>query len=71
MADCVLVPAALVAVTVNVYAVPAVRPVVIVQEVPADVQVPPPALAVTVKPVTVAPPLLPAVHDTVTSGGLV
>ena len=43
-----LVPAALVAVTVNVYAVPAVSPEVTVHEVPAVVQVAPPGDAVTV-----------------------
>jgi hypothetical protein len=45
------VPAALVAVTLKVYAVPAVRPEVTVQLVavaPDAVQVPPPELAVTV-----------------------
>ena len=43
-----LVPAALVAVTVKVYAVPAVSPVVTEQEVVAEEHVAPPGLAVTV-----------------------
>ena len=47
-ADTAPVPAALVAVTVNVYAVPAVSPEVTVHEVPAVVQVAPPGDAVTV-----------------------
>jgi hypothetical protein len=51
--------------------VPAVSPLVIVHEVPDDEQVPLPELAVTVYPVMAEPPLLPAVHDTVTSGWLV
>jgi hypothetical protein len=67
-----LVPAALVAVTVNVYAVPAVSPLVTVQDVavaPAAEQVPPPELAVTVYPVMAAPPLLAgSVQLTVTCG---
>jgi hypothetical protein len=42
-----LVPAALVAVTVNVYEEPAVRPEVMVQVALADEQVAPPGLAVT------------------------
>ena len=35
---------------------------------PVDVQVPPAGLEVTVYPVMAEPPLLPAVHDTVTCG---
>jgi hypothetical protein len=66
--DDVLVPAPFEAVTLKVYGVPAVRPLVIVHEVPADVQVPPPELAVTVYPVMAEPPVRPAVHDTVTWG---
>ena len=48
LADDVLVPAALLAVTLKVYGVPAVRPEVIVHDVPAAVQVPPAGLEVTV-----------------------
>ena len=58
------VPTALVAVTVKVYAVPAVRLVVTVQWWPDVVQVPPPELAVTVYAVMAEPPFEPAVHDT-------
>ena len=67
--DARLVPAALVAVTVNEYVVPAVRPEVMVHDVPVVVQVPPPVLAVTVYPVTAVPPLALAVHETVACGG--
>ena len=70
-ADATLVPVALVAVTVNVYAVPLVKPVT-VQEVAAAVgatdvvvQVLPPGDEVTVYLVMVAPPLeAGAVHET-------
>ena len=47
---------------------PAVRPLVMVHEVPAAVQVPPAGLDVTVYPVMADPPVAPAVHDTVTWG---
>jgi hypothetical protein len=59
------VPTALVAVTVNVYAVPLVRPVTVAVKGPAEVAVRPPGDAVTVYPVIGDPPLLAgAVHDT-------
>ena len=65
--DAAPVPAALVAVTVNVYAVPAVRPVTVHCNAPVDqVHCPPPGLDVAVYAVIVAPPLLEgAVHETV------
>ena len=56
-----LAPAELLATTLNVYAVPAVSPLVTVQVVavaPATVQVPPVGLDVTVYPLMAAPPLL-------------
>ena len=59
------VPAAFVAVTVNVYEVPLVRPVT-VQLVVAVVQVNEPGDEVTVYPVIAEPPEEAAVHDTVT-----
>ena len=62
------VPETLVAVTVNVYAVPAVRPDVMVQLVVAEVQVEPPGLAVTVYPVMGAPPVAGVLQDTTTCG---
>ena len=49
-------PAALVAVTVNVYAVPLIRPVTVAVVAPVVVAVCPPGAAVTVYPV-IAPPL--------------
>jgi len=59
------VPAALVAVTVNVYAVPLVRPVTVAVVAPVVVAVLPPGLEIAVYPVTGEPPLLAgAVHDT-------
>ena len=59
------VPAALAAVTVNVYAVPLVRPVTVTEVAPDVVAVAPPGAAVTVYPVIGEPPLLTgAVHDT-------
>jgi len=50
------VPAALVAVTVNVYAVPLVRPVTVAVVAPVVVAVLPPGLEVAVYPVTGEPP---------------
>ena len=59
------VPAALVAVTVNVYAVPLTRPVTVAVVAPVVEAVRPPGAAVTVYPVIGEPPLLTgAVHDT-------
>ena len=59
-----LVPAELVAVTVNVYEVPLVSPVT-VQPVETVEQVNAPGVEVTVYPLMAAPPLLAgAVHDT-------
>ena len=55
-ADGAPVPAALVAVTVNVYVVPLVRPVKVTGEAP-PVAVAPPGLAVTVYPVIALPPV--------------
>ena len=55
--DALPVPALLVAVTVNVYATPLVRPATVIGE-PLPVPVAPPGLAVTVYPVMVPPPLL-------------
>jgi hypothetical protein len=64
-ADAADVPTALVAVTVNVYAVPLVRPVTVADVAPVVVIVRPPGAAVTVYPVTAEPPSLAgAVHDT-------
>jgi hypothetical protein len=64
-ADAAEVPAALVAVTVNVYAVPLVRPVTVADVAPVVVAVAPPGAAVTVYPVTGDPPSpAGAVHDT-------
>jgi hypothetical protein len=61
------VPAALVAVTVNVYAVPFVRPVTVADRAPVDVAVRPPGDAVTVYPVMgELPSLAGAAHDTAT-----
>jgi hypothetical protein len=63
-ADGALVPAPLVAVTVNVYGVPLTRPITVQPSV-AVVQVAPPGDAVTVYPVIDLPPLLTgAVHET-------
>ena len=60
------VPIALVAVTVNVYAVPLTRPVIVaILTTPFVLAVTPPGDAVTVYPVIGEPPLLTgAVHDT-------
>ena len=55
-ADGAPVPAALVAITVNVYVVPLVRPVKVTGEAP-PVAVTPPGLAVTVYPVIALPPV--------------
>ena len=55
-ADGAPVPAALVAITVNVYVVPLVRPVKVTGEAP-PVAVAPPGLAVTVYPVIALPPV--------------
>jgi hypothetical protein len=64
-AESALDPAALVAVTVNVYAVPLVRSVTVAEVAPVVVAVRPPGAAVTVYPVTTEPPSLAgAVHDT-------
>lgn len=64
-ADAAEVPAALVAVTLNVYAVPLVRPVTVAVVAPVVVAVRPPGVEVTVYPVSGEPPLLVgAVHDT-------
>ncbi len=62
------VPTVLVAVTVNVYAVPLVRPLIVQESAPDDnPQVRPPGLVVTVYAVIVDPPLLTgALHDTTT-----
>nr|WP_229708425.1 hypothetical protein [Knoellia flava] len=51
------VPIALVAVTVNVYAVPLLSPMTVQDRAPVVVQVFPPGLEVTVYPVTEEPPL--------------
>ncbi len=60
-------PTALVATTVNVYAVPLVRPETTHSVAPVVVHVCPPGDAVTVYPVTALPPSFAgAVHDTVT-----
>src|ERR1035437_3034199 len=59
------VPAALAAVTVNVYAVPLVRPVTVAVVAPVVLTVAPSGEAVTVYPVTGDPPLLDgAIHET-------
>jgi hypothetical protein len=59
------VPIALVAFTVNVYAVPLARPVIVAVLTPFVLAVTPPGDAVTVYPVMAEPPLLTgAVHDT-------
>jgi hypothetical protein len=58
-ADAVEVPLALVAVTVNVYAVPFDKPETVIGEVPVPVN--PPGEEVAVKVVIVAPPVAPAV----------
>jgi hypothetical protein len=65
------VPLVLVAVTENVYGVPATRPVVMTQLVAVAtvvVQVPPAGLEVAVYPVIVEPPSFPSVQLTVTWG---
>jgi len=63
-ADGAEVPTALEAVTVNVYAVPLVRPVTVAVD-PAVEAVRPPGAAVTVYPVIAEPPSLAgAVHET-------
>src|SRR5664280_338319 len=63
--DVAEVPATLVALTVNVYAVPLVRPVSVAWVAPVVVAARPPGEAVTVYWVTAAPPLLlGAVQDT-------
>ena len=60
-----LLPTALVAVTVNVYAVPLVRPVTVQLVAVVQVLVPPVGLEVTAYPVMALPPLLTgAVQDT-------
>jgi len=65
VAEATEVPMALVAVTVNEYPPPAVRPLT-VQEVSAEVQVKPPAVEVTVYEEIAAPPVeAGAVHDSV------
>jgi hypothetical protein len=59
------VPAPFVAVTVNVYAVPLVRPVTVADAAPVEVAVRPPGAAVTVYAVIAEPPSLAgAVQDT-------
>jgi hypothetical protein len=59
------VPAALAAVTVNVYAVPLANPATVAEAVPVVVALSPPGDAVTVYPVIADPPLLAgAVQDT-------
>ena len=64
-ADATDVPFALVAVTVNVYAVPFTNPATVAVVAPDVVAVAPPGDAVTVYPVTADPPLLAgAAHDT-------
>ncbi len=67
--EALLVPKLFVAVTVNVYAVPFVRPVTVQESASDDhEQVPPPELAVTVYAKITAPPVLAgALHDTTTS----
>jgi hypothetical protein len=70
-AEALLVPIPLAADTVNVYAVPAVRPEVMVQVVAvatATVQLPPAGLDVAVYPVMVDPPLAGSVQLTTTWG---
>jgi hypothetical protein len=61
--DAAEVPTALVAVTVNVYATPLVKPFT-VHEVDADVHVNEPGVEVTVYAVTASPLLTEAVHET-------
>ncbi len=63
MADAALVPFALVAVTVNVYAVPVVRPETVIGEVPVPVI--PPGEDVAVFPVMAEPPVALFVYATV------
>ena len=59
------VPTALAAVTVNVYAVPLVRPVTVAVVIPVVATVMPPGAAVTVYPVIADPPsVADADHDT-------
>ena len=65
------VPLALVALTVKVYVEPAVRPEVMVQEVPDPVQVAPPGLAVAVYVVMAEPPVLAGALQLTTACGLV
>ena len=66
--DALPVPATFVAVTVNIYAVPLVRPVTVQERAPVVVHVRPPGLAVTVYAVIAAPPFAAgAVHDTTLS----
>jgi hypothetical protein len=62
-ADAVDVPLTLVAVTVNVYAVPFVNPVTVIGEDPVPVSPPGDDVAVNVE--TAAPPVAPAVYVTV------
>ena len=62
--DALLVPAAFVAVTVNVYVVPFVRPVMTIGEDPADA-VNPPGLDVTVYEVILDPPLFPGAEKVI------
>src|SRR4051794_25929391 len=64
-AEAAPVPAALVAVTVKVYAVPSIRPVTVAVVAPLVVAVAPPRLALTVYPVIGIPPSAGAVQDTV------
>lgn len=61
--DDVLVPIAFVAVTVNVYAVPFVRPVIVIGDEPPEA-VNPPVLEVTVYEIIAEPPLLPGAEKT-------
>jgi hypothetical protein len=66
-ADATLVPTAFAATTVNVYAVPSVRPETTAVKAPVVVAVFPPGDDVTVYPVTGLPPSdVGAVQDTVT-----
>ena len=62
--DAAEVPTILVAVTVNVYEVPLVSPVIVALVAPVVVTVLPPGIAVTVYPVTQDQPSAGAVQDT-------
>jgi hypothetical protein len=64
VAEAILVPSALVAVTVNVYVTPLVNPVIVIGELP-PLAVNPPGLEVTVYEVIVEPPLNPGAENVI------